>query len=351
LLAHSMQWAPTKPPYLSRELGSDAPEELKARFLELVSDDLDGFKARFAGNKERFDFLPLEQTPVLDGERGLVVLDQGFLWQRITSGLYWVVHDSEKARSEGNRVAWTQAYGEMVELMVEDQVRRLAPKVLGGGSSVYTEEDFANAYEGKVSDIGVDFGHVILLVEVVSGQVTVPTRVDGSKAKFLDDTEKLVMKKCRQLDETARAILEDQAALPGHVPVPGLRIIPLVVTAEGYPLNPFTSELVRSLIMEEGLFDHAMIEPVGVISLAELDSLEGLAEAGLSVVDLLDGWKRSALADLQIGTYLATNPETNRIKRSPHIEEAARQVFDEMIPRLRLRDAADAEDGSDRAEA
>lgn len=62
-------------------------------FLELVSSEPDDLSGALQSDDSRFAFLPIEQTPVLRTERGLLVLDEAALWKRITSGLYWIVHD------------------------------------------------------------------------------------------------------------------------------------------------------------------------------------------------------------------------------------------------------------------
>jgi hypothetical protein len=52
---------------------------------------------------------------------------------RVTRGLYWLVHDYEKfTHGETARNRWTQAYSEMIETRVEDQLRAMAPRLIGG---------------------------------------------------------------------------------------------------------------------------------------------------------------------------------------------------------------------------
>src|SRR5262249_51983324 len=155
-------------------MGVGVPAAEIGLFLELVAATPEQFSEDFRGRASRFDFLPFQRRPILRMPQGLLLLDEEYMWERITQGHYWDVHDHEKASGETERNRWPQAYGEMMEMMVEDLLERLAPPLLGGeGSTFYTEEDFATAYPGKRCDAAIDFGLDLALFEVVSGQLSV----------------------------------------------------------------------------------------------------------------------------------------------------------------------------------
>lgn len=344
-LAHSMQLEPGKPPYLRHDLGSRMPEERIAAFLELVSATPKKLGAAFKGRKSRYDFLPFQEKPVLRTDKGFLVLDEGYLWDRVTSGLYWIVHDHEKRRSDRDRLRWNQAFSEMVELMVEDQLRQLAPPLLSasGGTTFYTEEDFARAFARKRSDTGIDFGASFALFEIVSGQPSVPVRVQGEAKKLFEDTERLVIKKCRQLHETAMALFADEAALTCHEPRGALRITPVVVVAGGFPLNPFTLELVESMLREERLLDDPRMDKLAIIDLGELEMLEGVAEQGHGVPKLLVEWQHSSLRNVALRNFLIRNYGTISNFRPSRMEDRVDRTFKDVIARLQLPD----EDGGE----
>ena len=144
---------------------------------------------------------------MLRTDRGLLVLDQSFLVGRMTAGLYWLVHDYVRdTRGETDRLRWTQAWGSMVEAMAEDELRPHAPLLLGDsvGTTYYTEEDLQTAFpKSKACDVVIDMGDGLAAIEIVSGQLTIGTRIDGTPDAFWRDMDKLVFKKMHQLDETA----------------------------------------------------------------------------------------------------------------------------------------------------
>src|SRR5207249_2025454 len=134
--AHVDTWNREKPYLLARDMGSDMPEEKKAAFLAQTSYSAEEMRAALEGRSSPFDFLPIQERPILRLDPGFLVLDEQYLWERVTRGLYWMVHDHERDHvGDSARQAWTQAYGEMIELMVEDQVRQMAPPDLGGGTT------------------------------------------------------------------------------------------------------------------------------------------------------------------------------------------------------------------------
>lgn len=315
----------------------DAFWSLVAASPEELSDEFEGHTA------SAFDFLPIQMRPVLRLPEVVIPLDIGYLWDRVTTGLYWMVHDAEKARGSRDRLRWTQGFAEAVELMVEDSVSQMAPMDLAGGTTWYTEEHFAVAYpDAKRPDAAIDFGDRILLIEIVSGALSVPTRIDGRRDRFDDDLERLVLKKCRQLDSAAQAVLHDSQALTGYPGPPGLRVIPAVVIGGGFPLNPLTRQYIEEKLSAEKLFEHPLVQTLSIIDLGDIEALEALAEKGLTPVDVLDGWQASGLHAVPFRNYLLTRWSGRDLR--PSRMEAVHETFDTIRDVLQIRGHSSVDD-------
>ncbi len=107
---------------------------------------------------------PIQARPLLRLGDDVVVLDERYLIERVTRGLYWLVHDHEKqVHGENARRAWTQVWGEMIETRVEDQLRQMAPwnayavaglggrrhrDILGGLTSRYSQAASGAGFPG-----------------------------------------------------------------------------------------------------------------------------------------------------------------------------------------------------------
>jgi hypothetical protein len=145
-------------------------------FLDLFSSAPASLAAALRGCPRPWQMLPIQDRPLLRLGGDVVVLDERYLVERVTRGLYWLVHDYEATTyGEKARNKWSQSYSEMIEQRVEDQVREMAPQLLGSQSAFFTEEDLQAAFPGvKNIDAGADFGSEVVLAEVVAGTVNSP---------------------------------------------------------------------------------------------------------------------------------------------------------------------------------
>ena len=104
-------------------------------FLDLFSSTPASLAHELRNYPKPWQMLPIQDRPLLRLGDDVVVLDERYLVERVTRGLYWLVHDYEKAAyGEIARNKWTQSYSEMVETRVEDQLRRMAPSLIGGAA-------------------------------------------------------------------------------------------------------------------------------------------------------------------------------------------------------------------------
>lgn len=307
-MAHALTWKPGQPPFVAETLGVGMDEAVRQAFLSHVAATPAWFKERFASTPGGdWDFIAIQERPILHMDGDLAVLDTAFLCERVTNGLYWIVHDYLRdVEGEAARHHWTQAWGEVTELCVEEQLTALPVPLLGNGVLLYTEEDLQAAYPGqKNADVVIDTGPTWLVFEIVSGQLKVASRVTGQHNAVMEDFEKLVFKKLRQLSATADSLITDSAALiGGDLPAIVRRVRPVVVAAAGFPVNPISCEIIAAQIEAEHLFSHALIEEVCILDMEEIDLLEGLRERGEDPAEVLNAWKRSGLARMSFKNYV-----------------------------------------------
>lgn len=152
--------------------GITRPEEDVGAFLGAVSATPDELLREYdAGRDSPWNFVPFQRRPVLRLSSGyLVVVEDKLLFDRVTDGLYWDVHDRLRD-TEGDRarLAWTRAYGDIVEEFVRDRFTGIAP-VGFDGPTLYSEDEQRQAFpRSKVCDGVIDMGGVFLAVEVVAG--------------------------------------------------------------------------------------------------------------------------------------------------------------------------------------
>lgn len=313
------------------------------RFLDRFAITLDELAAELAKYPKPWQLLPIQDRPLLRVGDQVIVLDTKYLLERVTRGLYWLVHDHERdTHGDVARTRWTQVFGEMVELRAEDQMRRLAPPLIGQGETFFTEEMLRAAFTKKGSadknvDIGIDFGDEVVLAEVVSGHVSVPTRTLGDAAAFNKDAERLAMKKIRQLQVSAANLLTDPQPPKSPLPQPAKRIRPIVIQGGGFPVNIVTRRYIEDQTRSAKLLTDARIEPLAIIDMEELDACEMLhAARGMSLPEILRGWSASRYRNASLRTYIALDldAEMDGVGRTSDLRRALDEALSAIGTRL-----------------
>lgn len=315
------------------------------KFLSLFSSTADELSAALTDCRLPWQMLPLAERPLLRIGDNVVVLDERYLLDRMTRGLYWPVHDHEKQLSEQARLLWTQAYGEMIENRAEDQLRQLAPPLFApAGSTFFTEEDLVRAFpSSKNADAGIDFGADVVLAEVVSATVTLATRQTPDTESYRKDAEKIVMKKARQLHATALNLLADPQPASSPLHTPPSRVFPVVVCGGQFPVNPVTLRDVKRQLSAEGLLTDGRIQPLVLLDLEELEACNALRETRhVTLAQLIGDWRQSAYREASFRSYLSFRYGGQNIGRSAELRTALASSTKIMQERLGLSpDACD----------
>lgn len=347
LYAHSTQRQPGDPVALDIRARHRVPPASVDAYLDRFAATHDGLAAAFAaspGQDSDWDLLPVQDRPLLRDGDHVTVLDSVYLLQRFTTGLYWLVHDNEKATGgDPARQAWAAAWGHMTELLAEDTLRALAPeRGPDGRANYYDEHDFGAAYGGKRADAGIDYGRAFLIAEVFSGGPTVPTRVHGDADAFRRDINKMVLEKASQLDQTATGLNTDPPVPGGPVPRPPARILPLVVEGAGFPVSPFTTGLIRQEIDTLGYLQQPNTEPIGIVDLADLELLHSVQlHHGHTALATLDDWRRSRHARDSLRAYIHHRYAGQPLPAPPAAQAALDDFFTDVLARLDLDDDDD----------
>lgn len=308
------------------------------RFLDRFSLPMDDLAAELGRCSLPWQMLPIQDRPLLRVGDRVVVLDERYLLERITQGLYWLVHDHEKFQyGETARIRWTQAYADMVEQRVEDALRHMAPPLLGAeGSTFFTEHDLFAAFpKSKAVDAGIDFGSSAVLAEVVSATVSVATREDADADAFRRDTERIVVKKARQLSGTALNLLRDPQPAGSPLATPARAVFPVAVRDGHYPVNPITRTYLQECFDAEGLFQHGAIRALSLLDMEELGACEALHQnRGVPLPDLLAGWHASPYSQASFRSFLVHQYGGQSIGRTKDMDRSLRETTEMIGARL-----------------
>jgi hypothetical protein len=138
------------------------PKETVERFLALFATTPEELASELAACELPWQMLPLQTRPLLRIGDDVMMLDEPFLLEAVTTGLC----PTTSART--TRRPWSVAYAEMVEALADELIRALAPVLLDGSSAFFTEEGIKAAFATKKEtppniDAGIDFGMGVTL--------------------------------------------------------------------------------------------------------------------------------------------------------------------------------------------
>ena len=153
-------YQPGLSPAVNAFAGIAVSRETVETYLASFASTVDELAGKLEASPGAWQMLPIQERPLLRIGDALLVLDDQYLIERATQGLYWFVHEHERGL-DGKQgwTRWNNAYASMVERRVEDQLRRMAPSLLGGDRAFFTEENLQAAFPGKKNaDAGIDYG-------------------------------------------------------------------------------------------------------------------------------------------------------------------------------------------------
>lgn len=335
LFAQAISSEQDVPPLLSFEqlsaYGSAALEAVVQHFAATPHDMQSHFDTPTGSGP--WGLLPFVERPLVAVNDCLLVMDARLLIDRVTVGLYWLVHDDQKRRG-GNRARdrWAQAWGVMVEALALDVLR---------DATLYTTERVVNEgaiqgiYGGKVCDALVLDGRKVALVEVYSGSTTTLTRHAIGAGSLARDLEKMVFDKAEQLDAVASALGRERSTPGGFLPGKPLLTVPVIVHASRFPSNQIVMKDIHKGLRERQLLCGHGVMTLGVISLEELEYLARVARGTRkSVVTLLREWRRDGASSAGFIAFANHRYARHVEWRTPKTASALDELMDTMEQRL-----------------
>lgn len=325
-------------PFVLRDINSDMPTEVLASFEELIAADPERLRQAIGEAADPWNFYALERFPVLRVARGLVVLDEEYLLERITNGVYWDVfgHLKVTSGSENLHLRWAESFGEIWEHAIEDQLNALGLATVAEGAS-YDEHDLQRAFTGhRACDLALDFSTHWCLFEIVRREPHFDTRAHGDFERFEKDIELSVVAKARQLHETVLCLQGEERLLTGVDPVVGKAYQPVVVVAGKVPAGPYVEEYIQERLTAEGILSLPRVRSLAVLDLHDVELLEAMALEGHLVGDVLLQWKSSTLAGMPLSTFAYSR--YGGLARAVRIEDRMSAFMPMLIDRLKLRD-------------
>lgn len=316
------------------------PREKVELFLDQFATDVAGLRAGLMENPAPWQMLPLQRRPLLRLGDEVIVLDEPFLLEAITDGLYWRVFDHLEAVSKAVRDQWAGEYGKhVIEPFAEELIQKIAPVIVGSPRPYFTEEDIKSAYTVKRgmtppnTDAGVEFPDATVLFEIVKKPMSVPTR-EGSVDTFKQDVEAAVIKKAGQLHAVAGFMLQDPQPAGSPLSAPAAKVFPIVVAGNHFPLNPVTWTYIKDELNRLGLLQQEGVQRLSIVDLDELEVFGSLARAGHLLPEVLADWHGGDFGKGSFSPYVWKKCGGQALRRPERAEKNLAEAWAAFLPLL-----------------
>ena len=232
----------------------------------------------------------------------------------------------------------TRFIGALFERYCYDLTRTAYPgeRPIGGGR-VHPEQPYETRFGRQMtSDIAIDLGTDIVLIEVVSARVTARMQVAGDAAQLEQNLERMVFAKLRQLSRVATDALAGTAPIPDVEPAHVERVWPVLVTA---------GELVQTEVLWDQIDERApqglraaRLGPLSVFDIGDFELLLALVSSGESLTGILERKAEGPYRRLEIARFAVDELGTEPTLRLPVIEERFGAQWEETVATLALHD-------------
>ena len=286
-----------------------------------------------------FDPLPFGATPVVVHDGKAFCPSVALLHRKMTRGWFHIFLTGLEDEDESGR--FLSYMGPVFEDYIDTLLRRVFPE----GSARYVGPDFLDspALPGsKKCDAVIVYEGAAVLIEVKATLLHLPVWRDGDIRALSEKIDDIIGDSAEQFGGTIRLIEEGHLIEQGVDPSRIESYLPLVVTLETMPNDFMVYRLVEQRVRRQVMLDNPKTKPVQWADVGDVETLETLLAAGVSLHDILmarledRSYREEPLANWLIGRY-----EPAALGPNPYLERRFDEVAAQALEELRSRRRAD----------
>jgi hypothetical protein len=291
--------------------------ELQAEFAEAGSEP-----ANLA-----WETRPIMRRPFLRcSDEGLILMSPRAMLSWLGEGFHYRLLDSVQKRSIEDKGKTSRAYSAYAGRLLEAYAVELTksahpgPRLVASGR-VFGEQPYGPGGQKKTSDVAVDLGLDLVLVEVSTSRLRADTLIIGDTERVEGDLERMLIAKLKQLDGCIAALINGEAQLP-EVDVDLVqRIWPVVVTAGEIAHTDPLWEYVEERGGE--YLNQPKVRPLTLLDTEDYAQLLGLVEQGHALHDLLVAKNTGDFQRFELAIWLDKDPKAPAVERPPAMVDNA----------------------------
>lgn len=311
---------------LAPPFGDGPLAERVEAIADLVSAPRQWYAEEFAAAGDELDAIAWDRAPFLrrpflrlaDGRWLLISPRMIDSW--LGEGFYYRALESAQRRGETNR--FFTFFGKLIETYCLDLTRSVyAGERPVGGGRVHGEQRYGSHGGKRTSDIAIDLGPDLVLIEVVSARFATDVRVYGRPEILTVALERMLFKKMGQLGRVTAAVLSGEATIPDVDRAHIERIWPVVVTGGDLMQTELLWDRTDAELPPE--LAAARVEPLTVLDIGDFERLLGLVTEGHHLPDVLGQKAQGPYRRLAISRWMheELHLPTPLMQRPPVLEE------------------------------
>ena len=283
-----------------------------------------------------YDNEPLDRSPLVSLEGRLYCPSVRLLRWKITTGLHHVFLQPSERNDRARRDEYLTFAGQRFEKYAQALLRRVYPRETRRHVDGKTLRQRIPAGM-KACDGVVIYGDMVLLLEFKATLLPHGVRAEGNLKALRKKVAYIFGKPAEQFDDTITAIEN------GHLddlvqPTTVTRYLPLVVTLDMIPVEPFFYKAIEEAIAKRNALSHAKARPLQVLAVSELELLEEYMAEGGSLADLLlERIENDTYRDSTMKNYLLERGMRHVLRPNRRLRERFREIGELVMALLRER--------------
>jgi hypothetical protein len=199
-----------------------------------------------------------------------------------------------------------------------------------GGGRIHGEQPYGDRRRRQMtSDIAVDLGTELILVEVVSARLTAQMQVFGNRELLEQNLERMLFTKLNQLARVSVDLIGGDALIPDVDMTYVDRIWPVLVTAGELMQTEMLWDQIDARL-PQGL-TAARVQPLSVFDIGDFELLLALVATGHHLPDILGQKAAGPYRRLEIARFAPDELRADPALRLPVIEERYGALWEEML--------------------
>lgn len=283
-----------------------------------------------------YDLEPLDRSPLIELEGRLYCPSVRLLRWKLTTGLHHVFLQPNERNDRAARNQYLNYAGRVFENYVDALLRRVFPEA----ARRYVDEEALRQMIPawtKACDGVVVYGDTVLLLEFKATLLPYPVRAEGNLDTLRTKAANIFGKAAEQFDDTILAI--ENGCLDGFVqPDLVTRYLPLVITLDMLPVEPFFYRTIEEAIAERNALTHGKARAMQVLAVSELELLEEyMTDGGSLAVLLLERIENDTYRDSAMKNYLLAQGSRRALRPNRHLQRRFKALGERTTELMRAR--------------